>query len=163
MLAVTCGIIVWRFQSILSISPRRASATMRAIVQAAQQSNPFSLGSASGSLQSLQQRATHELDLGDELASQIDSTAGYPLAKTANLGSSSIPPITGLSSKHDAGVPRTSQSTDVPSSCGPVLLKQGRRERDRARRASRSTRCNRDVAPARDAIVIVLAGVAAVP
>lgn len=102
VLAVTCGIIVWRFQAILyDESKASVSATMRSIVQAAQQSNPFSLGETSGSLQYL--FSSSNLTNWNSPASyvQVDSTSGYPLAKTANLAGSVIPPNHRLSAKHD--------------------------------------------------------------
>jgi len=87
VLAVTCGIIVWRFQGILYDQAKASvSTTMRSIVQSAQQSNPFSLESTSGSLQFLFNSSNLEIWNTSTSFVQVDSASGYPLAKTANLG-----------------------------------------------------------------------------
>ncbi len=97
-------IIVWRFQQILyDQAETTVSATMRAIVQfAAQASTPFSLeDSSGGALQFLFN--SNNLATWNSANSfvQVDSSAGYPLAKTANLGDATIPPNAWLSPERD--------------------------------------------------------------
>jgi len=103
-LTVMSGIIVWRFQQILYDQARTSvNATMRQIVQFAQQTTtPFSIeDSTSGSLQFL--FSSNNLATWNTPNSfvQVDSRQGYPLAKTANLGSLTIPPNSNLSAAHD--------------------------------------------------------------
>lgn len=159
VLAVTSGIIVWRFQSILyEQSKAGVSATMASIVQAAQQSNPFSLGSASGSLQYL--FSSSNLTNWNSATSyvQVDSTAGYPLAKTANLGSASIPPNTGLSAKHDVEY-RNVAIDGRPFLVEDRYLKQGDATAI-VHVAQPLDALNRTFGQARDAIVVILAAAA---
>jgi signal transduction histidine kinase len=76
------------------------SATMRAIVQSAGQSNPFSVqGSSTASLQFLFTSSNLANWSSPSSFVQVDSEAGYPLAKTANLGDSNIPPNPAISAK----------------------------------------------------------------
>ncbi len=159
VLAVTCGIIVWRFQAILyEQSKASVAATMRSIVQAAQQSNPFSLGSASGSLQYLFSSSNLTNWNSSTSYVQVDSTAGYPLAKTANLGSSSIPPNTGLSSKHDV------EYRDVSIDGRPFLVEDRYLKQGGATAivhvAEPLDALNRTFGQARDAIFVILAAAA---
>ncbi|MEO6834547.1 MAG: HAMP domain-containing sensor histidine kinase [Candidatus Tumulicola sp.] len=102
VLAVTAGIIDWRFQGILyDQSKASVAATMHAIVQSAQQTTFSFEGSSSGSLQFL--FSSSNLANWNSATSfvQVDSGTGYPLAKTANLGGSTIPPNPAVSAKHD--------------------------------------------------------------
>jgi two-component system OmpR family sensor kinase len=102
VLAVTCGIIVWRFQGILyDQSKTSVATTMRSIVQSAEQPNLFSFGGASGSLQFLFNSSNLANWNTSTSFVQVDSVTGYPLAKTANLGGSTIPPNTSVSPKHE--------------------------------------------------------------
>jgi len=98
------GIIVWRFQQILyDQAATSVNATMRAIVQFAQQSTtPFSLeDSSAGTLQFLFNNSNLTTWNSANSFVQVDSSNGYPLAKTANLGALRIPPNPKLSPSHD--------------------------------------------------------------
>jgi signal transduction histidine kinase len=98
------GIIVWRFQQILyDQAATSVNATMRAIVQFAQQSTtPFSLeDSSAGTLQFLFNNSNLTTWNSANSFVQVDSSDGYPLAKTANLGALRIPPNPKLSPLHD--------------------------------------------------------------
>jgi signal transduction histidine kinase len=105
VLAVTCGIIAWRFQSLLFDQAKASvTATMHAIVQSSQQTNPFSLDDTStGSLQFLFN--SNNLANWDSPNSfvQVDSSTGYPLSKTPNLGDLTIPPDRSISAKRTTG------------------------------------------------------------
>jgi signal transduction histidine kinase len=103
-MTVMSGIIVWRFQQILyDQAATSVNATMRAIVQFAQQATtPFSLEDSSlGTLQFLFN--SNNLTTWNSANSfvQVDSSDGYPLAKTANLGALTIPANPKLSASHD--------------------------------------------------------------
>jgi signal transduction histidine kinase len=98
------GIIVWRFQQILyDQAETSVNATMRAVVQFAQQSaTPFSLEDSSlGTLQFLFNSSNLSTWNSANSYVQVDSGDGYPLAKTANLGALTIPPNPMLSAAHD--------------------------------------------------------------
>jgi signal transduction histidine kinase len=98
------GIIVWRFQQILYDQARTSvNATMRSIVQFAQQSaTPFSLEDPSlGTLQFLFNSSNLATWNSANSYVQVDSSEGYPLAKTANLGGLTIPPNADLSASRD--------------------------------------------------------------
>ena len=98
------GIIVWRFQQILyDQAETSVNATMHAIVQFAQQSaTPFSLEDSSlGTLQFLFNSSNLATWNTANSYVQVDSSEGYPLAKTANLGGLTIPPNPKLSAAHD--------------------------------------------------------------
>ncbi len=89
------GIIVWRFQQILyDQAESSVNATMHAIVQFAQQATtPFSLEDSSlGTLQFLFNSSNLATWNTANSYVQVDSSEGYPLAKTANLGEFAIPP-----------------------------------------------------------------------
>src|SRR5579863_5957592 len=103
-MTVMSGIIVWRFQQILyDQAETSVNATMKAIVQFAQQSTtPFSLEDSSmGTLQFLFNSANLATWNSASSYVQVDSADGYPLAKTANLGGSTIPPNPKLSPARD--------------------------------------------------------------
>ncbi|MBV8343791.1 MAG: HAMP domain-containing histidine kinase [Candidatus Eremiobacteraeota bacterium] len=103
-MTVMSGIIVWRFQQILyDQAATSVNATMRAIVQFAQQSaTPFSLeDSSAGTLQFLFNSSNLTTWNSANSYVQVDSSNGYPLAKTANLGSLTIPSNPRLSATHD--------------------------------------------------------------
>jgi signal transduction histidine kinase len=105
-MTVVSGITVWRLQQILyDQAETTVNATMRAIVQFAQQSTtPFSLVDPSQStLQFLFTSSNLTTWNSANSFVQVDSTEGYPLAKTPNLGSLSIPPNRTLSPAHDVG------------------------------------------------------------
>jgi two-component system, OmpR family, sensor kinase len=97
-------IIVWRFQQILyDQAETSVTATMRSIVQFAQQATtPFSLEDSSlSTLQFLFNSSNLATWNSANSYVQVDSGDGYPLAKTANLGASTIPPNPKLSAAHD--------------------------------------------------------------
>jgi signal transduction histidine kinase len=98
------GIIVWRFQKILDYQAETTvNATMRAIVQFAQQSStPFSLeDSPISTLQFLFSSSNLATWNSANSFVQVDSSDGYPLAKTENLGSLTIPPNFSVTPAHD--------------------------------------------------------------
>ena len=103
-MTVMSGIIVWRFQQILyDQATTSVNATMKAIVAFAQQSTtPFSLeDSSTGALQFLFNSSNLTTWNSANSYVQVDSSNGYPLAKTANLGSLTIPSNPKLSASHD--------------------------------------------------------------
>ncbi len=103
-MTVMSGIIVWRFQQILyDQAATSVNATMKTIVQFAQQSTtPFSLeDSSAGTLQFLFNSSNLATWNSANSYVQVDSSNGYPLAKTANLGSLTIPSNSKLSPAHD--------------------------------------------------------------
>ncbi len=103
-MSVMSGIIVWRFQQILyDQAATSVNATMKAIVQFAQQSTtPFSVeDSSAGTLQFLFNSSNLTTWNSASSYVQVDSSNGYPLAKTANLGSLTIPSNPKLSPPHD--------------------------------------------------------------
>jgi len=103
-MTVMSGIIVWRFQQILyDQAETSVNATMGAIVQFAQQSaTPFALEDSSlGTLQFLFNSSNLATWNSANSFVQVDSSDGYPLAKTANLGALTIPPNPNLSHVHD--------------------------------------------------------------
>ncbi|MBV8529819.1 MAG: HAMP domain-containing histidine kinase [Candidatus Eremiobacteraeota bacterium] len=98
------GILVWRFQQILYDQVEASvNASMRSIVQFAQQSaTPFSLEDSSlGTLQFLFNSSNLATWNSANSYVQVDSSDGYPLAKTANLGALTIPPNPKISVAHD--------------------------------------------------------------
>jgi signal transduction histidine kinase len=108
-MTVMSGIIVWRFQQILyDQAEASVNATMRAVVQFAQQATtPFSLEDTSMStLQFLFN--SNNLATWNSANSfvQVDSSEDYPLAKTANLGASTILPNPKVSAEHDVAFRR---------------------------------------------------------
>jgi signal transduction histidine kinase len=103
-LTAMSGLIVWRFQQILNDQAETSvSATMRTIVQFAQQSaTPFSLEDSSlGTLQFLFNSSNLATWNSANSFVQVDSSDGYPLAKTENLGALTIPPNPSLSPGRD--------------------------------------------------------------
>ena len=95
VLIVTSGIVAWRFQAILSNEARaRVDTVMREIVAAAQPPpNPFATeGLGADSLAQLFNSNNLTTWESPTTFIQVDSTAGYPLAKTGNLGAARIPP-----------------------------------------------------------------------
>ncbi|MGC1379737.1 MAG: HAMP domain-containing sensor histidine kinase [Candidatus Baltobacteraceae bacterium] len=98
------GIIVWRFQQILyDQAEASVNATMKAIVQFAQSSaTPFSLeDNTLGTLQFLFNSSNLATWNSRSSFVQVDSSDGYPLAKTANLGALTIPGNPALSAARD--------------------------------------------------------------
>jgi heavy metal sensor kinase len=159
VLAVTCGIIVWRFQGILyDQSKTSVSTTMRSIVQSAQQANPFSFNGTTGSLQFLFNSSNLTNWNTSTSFVQVDSATGYPLAKTANLASSTIPPNTGLSAKHETEF-RNVSIDGRPFLVEDRYLKEGDTSAI-VHVAEPLDALNRTFARAREAIVLILAGAA---
>lgn len=156
VLLVTNGIIVWRFQGLLFDQAKSSvAATMHAIVQASQQSNPFSLEDASsGSLQFLFN--SNNLANWNSANSfvQVDSSTGYPLAKTPNLGGSTIPPSPEVTAKHDAQY-RTIVLEGRPFLVEDHFLKGGDAEAI-VHVAEPLDTLNRTFARAREAIILTL-------
>lgn len=157
VLAVTCGIIAWRFQGILyEQSKASVNATMRSIVAAAQQSNPFALNEATGSLQYLFSSSNLANWSSPTSFVQVDSAQGYPLAKTANLGGSTIPPNRELSAKHDV------EFRNLSVDGRPFLVEDRYLKQDDVTAvvhvAEPLDALNRTFTRAREAIVLILAG-----
>lgn len=103
-LTLMSGILVWRFQQILyDQAENSVNATMRAIVQFAQQAaTPFSLEDSSPeTLQFLFNSSNLATWNTSNSFVQVDSSDGYPLSKTENLGSLTIPPDARVSAAHD--------------------------------------------------------------
>ena len=156
------GIIVWRFQQILyNQAQTSVSATMRSIVQFAQQSTtPFSLEDQSqGTLQFLFNGSNLATWNSESSYVQVDSGQGYPLAKTANLGALTIPPNAKLSPAHDVAFRNETIG-------GRSFLVEDRYLREGANAAVIHVAeplgtLRRTFASARDAIVVVLAATAA--
>jgi signal transduction histidine kinase len=104
-MTVMSTLIVWRFQQILyDQAEASVNATMRAIVAFAQQATtPFSLEDTSMStLQFLFN--SNNLATWNSANSfvQVDSSDGYPLAKTANLGAATISPNPAITAAHSS-------------------------------------------------------------
>ena len=160
VLAVTSAIIAWRFQGILYDQAKSSvSATMRSIVSAAQQSNPFALGDTTGSLQYLFSSSNLTNWNSPTSYVQVDSAHGYPLAKTANLGSSRIPPNPNVSAKHET------EFRNVTIDARPFVVEDRYLVQSDATAvvhvAEPLDALNKTFARARDAIVLILAGAAA--
>jgi signal transduction histidine kinase len=102
-LVVTSAFIAWRFQSILYDSAKaNVNATMSDIVVASQHSNPYTFSdSTGGALQFFFNSTNLAQWESPSTFIQVDSSSGYPLAKTDNLGGNTIPPNTDLSAKAD--------------------------------------------------------------
>ena len=102
VLAVVCGVIAWRFQDILYEQAKGdVNATMHNIVQAAQQSNPFMLEEPSGGTLQFLYNGTNLETFGADSYVQVDNKTNYPVAKTSNLGGTTIPPNAAVGPKHD--------------------------------------------------------------
>jgi signal transduction histidine kinase len=156
VLAVTAGIIAWRFQGILYDETKASvGTTMGAIVQSAEQANPFSFSGTSGSLQFLFNSSNLANWNTSNSFVQVDSPTGYPLAKTANLGSSTIPKNTNVSAKHDKEF-RNVSIDGRPFLVEDRFLKQGDTSAI-VHVAEPLDELNQTFSRARDAIVIILA------
>lgn len=100
VLILTSGVIVWRLNSILYDAARaRVDVTMNEIAQASQVQNPF--GDPIESFAQLFSSANLAGWESPETFIQVDNADGYPVARTANLGASSIPKGDFLSAAHD--------------------------------------------------------------
>ncbi len=125
-LVATGGVIVWRFQSILYDQARvRVNATMREIVSTAQPSNSFPFGDVPD--QSLLQIfSSNNLAVWQSPTTfiQVDTIAGYPIARSPNLGAASIPPNLTLTPEHPAAF-RTIEISEQPFLVEDRLLRSG--------------------------------------
>ena len=105
VLVATSSITAWRFQGILYDEARsRVDSVMREILQAAQpQPNPFAIEDlASDSITQLFNSNNLSTWESPSTFIQVDSPAGYPIAKTMNLGASRVPPNMTLDAQHDS-------------------------------------------------------------
>jgi two-component system, OmpR family, sensor histidine kinase MprB len=102
VIGVVSGLIVWRFQAILYVEAQsRIQRTMSAIVQVAGPSSPFSLqGQSAGSLEPLISSQNIAAWESPTTYVQIDTPAGYPLAKSANLAEMQFPANPAVDAKH---------------------------------------------------------------
>jgi signal transduction histidine kinase len=102
-LAATSAVLVWRLQTILYDEARsRIDQTMNEIVSAVQPVNPLPFGNVvDESL--LQIFNSNNLAVWETPTTfiQVDTVRGYPIARSPNLGSLSIPPNTSLDAKHN--------------------------------------------------------------
>ena len=161
-ISVMSGSIIWRFQQILYDQAQASvNSTMRAIVQFAQQSaTPFSLEDSSlGTLQFLFNSSNLATWSSSNSYVQVDSSDGYPLAKTANLGELTIPPNPKISPAHDVGY-RKETLGGRPFLVEDRFLQEGRNSAVIHVAESLDT-LDRTFARAREAIEIVLGATAA--
>ena len=152
------GIIVWRFQQLLYEQAQTSvNATMRAIVQFARQpTTPFSVEDTPlGTLQFLFNSANLATWNSATSYVQVDSD-GYPVDKTANSGSLTIPPNPKLSPQHDVGY-RQIRLGDRPFLVEDRYLQEGVNSAV-IHVAEPLDTLERTFALAREAIVIVLGG-----
>jgi len=102
-LAATSAVLVWRLQAILYEEARsRIDQTMDQIVSAVQPVNPSPFGNVlDESL--LQIFNSNNLAVWETPTTfiQVDTIRGYPIARSPNLGSLSIPANTSLDAKHN--------------------------------------------------------------
>lgn len=105
VMAFVTGLIGWRFQAILYDEARsRVHGTMRQIEQtAAPQPNPFTMPETTGESLSLLFNSNN-LAFWESPTTfvQVDNIAGYPLAKTSNLGGALIPPNPSITPANDS-------------------------------------------------------------
>lgn len=102
-LAATSAVLIWRLQAILYDEARsRSEATMNEIVSAVQPVNPLPFGNVIGE-SLLQIFNSNNLAVWESPTTfiQVDTIKGYPIARSPNLGSLSIPPNTSLDAKHN--------------------------------------------------------------
>ena len=112
VLAVTSGLIAWRFQQILSDEAHaRIDSTMRDIVQTVQPaSGPLAIDDRSAQSWELLLNTNNLADWESPTSFvQVDNAQGYPLAKTSNLGGRTIPKNPSLSAEH----PRDFRQVDL--------------------------------------------------
>ncbi|HTX58442.1 MAG TPA: HAMP domain-containing sensor histidine kinase [Verrucomicrobiae bacterium] len=160
VLAATSAIILWRLQAIFyDEAMAGANNTMRDIVQSVTEPPPFSLADpTAGTLESLYN--SNNLANWDSPTTfiQVDSATGYPLAKTGNLGGTTIPPNPNLSAKHDTAYRRIEMEAR-PFIVEDRLLRQGA-DAVVVHVAEPLDTVERTFLQARQAIAIVLAGAA---
>ncbi len=104
VLAGMSGVIAWRLQSILFDEARaRIDTTMSDIAQRVEATNPFALGPfAPETFDQLFSSANLTLWESPTTFIQVDNVAGYPIARTPNLGSTNIPPNRAIVAGHDS-------------------------------------------------------------
>ncbi|MGR4064094.1 MAG: HAMP domain-containing protein, partial [Vulcanimicrobiaceae bacterium] len=103
VLAVTSGLIAWRFQQILSDEAHlRIDSTMRDIVSTVTPvSGPLGIDDRSAQSWQLLLNTNNLADWESTTTFvQVDNSQGYPLAKTSNLGGRTIPSNPSLSAGH---------------------------------------------------------------
>ncbi len=118
VLALTSGVVIWRLDSIIYAQAReRADSTMNhmlAVVNPA----PFVLqdaGSSANPLQVLLNSDNLVFWSSPETSIEIDTTAGYPMVKSGNLGDERIPPVA-LDALHPV------EYRDIKVRGGPALV-----------------------------------------
>ncbi|HTX03757.1 MAG TPA: histidine kinase dimerization/phospho-acceptor domain-containing protein, partial [Candidatus Acidoferrales bacterium] len=101
-LGATSSVIVWRLQAILYAEAHtRAEDTMREIVSQVQPSNPYPFGDyVDQSLLPIFNSTNLAEWESPTTFIQIDTAAGYPIARSPNLGSAIIPPNRAITSAH---------------------------------------------------------------
>jgi two-component system, OmpR family, sensor kinase len=126
VLGATASVIVLRFQAILyDEAQSRIDATMSEIVDAAQPAGPFPFNDLVG-------ESFLQIFNSDNLAAwqspttfiQVDTLAGYPIARSPNLGGSSLPPNGGLTLEHPSAF-RTIKLGDRPFLMEDRVLRGG--------------------------------------
>ena len=103
VLIATSGIVVSRFQAILYAQARaRIDVTMRDIVQAARSSDPFaSQPFSSESILPFFTSTNLDPWASPTTYLQVDTLAGYPIARSSNMGGAIIPPNARLTPAHE--------------------------------------------------------------
>ncbi|MDE2481443.1 MAG: HAMP domain-containing histidine kinase [bacterium] len=103
VLIATSGLLFSRFRAILYDQARqRVNTTVHEIVQAARSTDPFASQDLTvESILPFFTSANLETWASPSTFVQVDTLAGYPIARTSNLGGIRIPPNANLSSAHD--------------------------------------------------------------
>ena len=160
VLAATSGIIAWRFQAILYDRGQGERHGDDARDRAGGRSRPIRSRSASrpsgSAAVSLQQQQSQRTGTRRPAFVQVDSTAGYPLAKTANLGGIDD------SAEHRHFAPSTTSRSATSSIDGRPFFVEDRFFKQATRRRSftspnRSTRSTGRSRARATRIVIILA------
>lgn len=102
VIAVSGGVIYWTFHRILYDQAKASvDSTMTNVEQFAQPNNPFALEENSGgSLKQLQESSYLSIWSTPSTYVQTDDAHGYPVAKSYNLGSKSIPANPAVTAAH---------------------------------------------------------------
>jgi signal transduction histidine kinase len=100
VLALTSGVLVWRFGNIIYAQARdRANATMNQVLAVANPAGaPLGLQDVAAGTPPLQVLLNSDNLVywsSPETSIEIDTPSGYPMVKSANLGDSRIPQVTG--------------------------------------------------------------------
>jgi signal transduction histidine kinase len=104
-LGAISGVTLWRVQVILYSQAReRTDATMQAIVAQAQPSNPYPFGDLAN-VSLLQVFNSNNLAIWQSPTTfiQVDTTGGYPIARSPNLGATNIPLDNDVTAAHPRG------------------------------------------------------------